>query len=375
MSASKPSPLKKPAAHKRRFIADSLRQMVADLQAGDRLPSVTDLEKHFGVAKSTVEAAVSDLQTEGLIVRRQGAGTFVAPPLATRLPELAGRMAITCIPLGEPMTIFSAMAAALESEMRRLGYDPILQFDMNAQARLTRVQERWEERGIDGYVHVGSVEKDVVFPAVPGVVVGELPEGAPVHQVVVDNYGGGRRMGEHLWELGHRRVAFVTNPALTPAAHRFEGLRDVYKERGGMDEEITFAPLYRKRTVTSGIPGTSVFENTLEETLKELLNKPDSPTAIFFANDQVALPALSMLLSWGCRIPEDLSVTSFDDTPGLTSHTRPALTGLRMPTLALGSLAVQTLHQAIREPGSPFRRTLLPAELILRESSGPVRDH
>lgn len=368
MNASKPLPLKQPA-HKRRMIADSLRLMVADLKVGDRLPSVTDLEKHFGVAKSTVEAAVNELQTEGLIVRRQGAGTFVAQTAAPASPVLAKRMVITCIPLGEPMTIFSAMAAALESEMRRLGYDPILQFDMNAQARLIRAQERWKERDIDGYVHLGSLE-GVVFPAVPGVIVGEIPEGAAVHQVVVDNYGGGRRMGEHLWELGHRRVAFVTVPALTPAAHRFQGLRDVYQERGGKEGEVNFIPILQRQKAR---PGASLFETSLEDTLKLLLNQPAPPTALFFGNDQAGLPALSILHSLGCRVPEDLSVVSFDDTPGLTSHTHPALTGLRMPTLALGALAVQTLNQAIREPGTPFRRTLLPAELILRESSGPVR--
>jgi LacI family transcriptional regulator len=149
-------------------------------------------------------------------------------------------------------------------------------------------------------------------------------------------------------------------------------MRDVYKERGSKEGDVAFIPILRKRGTTSE---STSFEFALEETLRELLNRAITPTALFFANDQVALPALSMLHSWGCRIPEDLSVVSFDDTPGLTSHTRPALTGLRMPTMALGSLAVQTLHQAIREPSSQFRRTMLPAELIIRESAGQVRDY
>ena len=110
---------------------------------------------------------------------------------------------------------------------------------------------------------------------------------------------------------------------------------------------------------------------SLEIALRSLLDRAHPPTALFFANDHVAFPALLTLLTWGYRIPQGVSVVSFDDTPGLASHTRPALTGMRMPTLALGALAVQTLHQALDEPGMPLRRLLLPAELIIRESAAP----
>jgi len=355
-----------PAPHKRQQVADSLRKMLHGLKAGDRLPSVHDLEKHFGVAKSTVEAAVSELQAEGLIVRRKGSGTFVADAPRGAGRRQVGRIMITSIPLGTSLNIYSAMLSALESEMRRLGYEPVLFSEVSPALRFAQAQQRWEAGAVDGFINIGSLHEGdlATYPTVPGVVMGEVPDGAPVHQVVVDNYGGGRAAGQYLWGLGHRRIAFMAAANLAPAVKRRQGLVDAVVDCGGRESDVV--PI----TITWRALGQNNFP-VIETALKTALEGPEPVTAFFFGNDQVAFPALQTLLAWGIRIPGDVSVLSFDDTPGLASQTRPALTSLRMPTLGLGALAVQTLHQANQEPGMPFRRLVLPAELIVRESSGP----
>jgi LacI family transcriptional regulator len=350
--------------------------MLANMKAGDRLPSVTDLEKHFGAAKATVVAAVAELQAEGLIVCRQGSGTFVLQTgvagaerqTATARHPRAGRILMTSGPIGSS-DIFSAMAATLEAEMRGLGYDPVLHFERAAEMRLAYAQKRWEEGAVDGFIHIGSLTQNVTFPTgVPGVVVGELREESaaevPVHQVVVDNVGGGRLIGEYLWGLGHRRIALIAKHNLYPAALRFEGLSQAIVECGGKREDASLVLIDWNNSAHSDIP-------TLDTGLRSLLESENPPTALFFGNDLIAFPAMLTLLTWGYRIPQDISVVSFDDTPGMASHTRPALTGIRMPTLALGALAVQTLHQSIEEPSHSFRRLRLPAELIVRESAAP----
>jgi DNA-binding LacI/PurR family transcriptional regulator len=348
--------------------------MIAEMKAGDRLPSVTDLEKHFGVAKATVVAAVAELQTEGLVVCRQGSGTFVTAAGQADSDQkakrpLVGRILITSTTIGSSLDIFSAMVATLESEMRGLGYDPVVHFEREAGPRIAHARQRWESRAVDGFIHLGSLTEEAAFgPGVPGVVIGELSAGtqetALVHQVVVDNIDGGRRMGQYLCSLGHRRVALIARHNLFPASLRFQGLAKALRECGGTEEDASLVLIDWKDSAHSDIP-------SLETALRSLLDSPNPPTALFFANDLVAFPALLTLLTWGYRIPQDISVVSFDDTPGLASHTRPGLTGMRMPTLALGALAVQTLHQAILQPTLPFRRLRLPAELIIRESAAP----
>jgi LacI family transcriptional regulator len=155
---------------------------------------------------------------------------------------------------------------------------------------------------------------------------------------------------------------------LPPSLPRFKGLKDAVMERGGRPDDVLYVPVGGTTSGQGSYP-------SLEAALRQLLDDPEPPTALFFANDHIAFPGLQILQSWGVQIPRELSVVSFDDTPGLASQTRPALTSLRMPTLALGALAVQTLHQAITEPNLPFRRLRLPAELIVRESSGHAPGH
>ena len=172
--------LPKAVAHKRRRIATSLRELIASLEVGDRLPSGPELVRHFGVARSTIEAAVSELAAEGLIVRRQGAGTFVAkmvPSEATRRTHV-NRIAIVSAHLSPTREIFGAMAAGLEAQIRNNGYEPALILEADIVARFVRVQERWEAGEFDGYIHIGSLP-DVPLPLIPGVVMGEVAPRPP----------------------------------------------------------------------------------------------------------------------------------------------------------------------------------------------------
>lgn len=362
------SSLTKPAAHKRRRIVGSLREMIASLSVGDRLPSVPELGKHFGVARSTIEAAVGELQAEGLIQRRQGSGTFVARTISEDPPtrRRVGKIGVACLGYPSLMDIFGNMAMALEAELRRMGYDPIPILELDAAQRMKRVAERWTAEEIDGYINIGSLVCDGI-PDIPGVVIGEVPEGAPVHQVVVDNYDGGYHVGEYLWQLGHRRVAFAARASLTPGVLRFKGLQDALWERGAE----------RQYPISLAIPwmgSGSADLTSLDTILGNLLSGPNSPTAIFFGNDEVASFGLQSLVSLGYRIPQDISVVSFDDVPGLASHTRPPLTCMRMPARTLAGLAAQTLEEAILNPGGNFRRIRIPAELIIRDSTGRAPD-
>jgi LacI family transcriptional regulator len=277
-----------------------------------------------------------------------------------------GRIAVACIGFPSVPDIFGTMAAALEAEMRRAGYDPVLIMGEDPAMRLARAAERWDAGEVDGYIHIGSLP-EVVFPAMPGVVIGEIPDGAPVHQVVVDNVAGGRRVGEYLWSLGHRRVAFIALEELIPGRRRFQGMQEALRERGAAEEDARFVPI---RWIGSGSTDLA----TMDSALEDQLSGPNPPTAIFFGNDHVALPGLQSLISMGYRVPQDISVVGFDDAPGLASHTRPPMTCMRMPALSLGALAVQFLHQSLQAPEAAFRRARIPAELIVRESTGAVSD-
>ena len=217
---------------------------------------------------------------------------------------------------------------------------------------------------VDGLIVSGPRVDDeelvsLVGDGFPIILQGSLPD-VPAPSVDVDNRASARIAVEHLLGLGHRRIACITNAPLadTAAADRLAGYRDALVAAGiprdeGLIEEGAF-------DAASG-----------HGAMARLLARAGDITACFIASDVVAFGALRALREAGLRVPADVSVVGFDDIP-LARHFDPPLTTVRLPANALGAAAG---HELIaRLAGRPVvERTLLPTELIVRESTAARR--
>jgi DNA-binding LacI/PurR family transcriptional regulator len=359
--------LLKPKTLKRHRLAAHLRDLIGTLAPGDRLPSVTELEAHFNVATSTVEAAMESLRSEGLVVRRRGSGTYVAetptPPTNAETLSRSGFIALMTSP-ASPHSVFMDMLRVVENELRRLEYSTLLLIETNPQAALCQALEHWEQGRIQGFIHAGSADFKAP-PLVPGVVIGETPQAGQVGQVVVDNYACGRRAAQYLWELGHRRICFVgATYANQIGPPRLAGMSSFLNEQKN-------APL----------PCALVLEWGSEETLdpqavqqfESLLASPNPPTAFFAYNDAMAVSVIRILNALGRRVPEEISVVGFDDMQILSANFQPPLTTLRMPSESLGQKAVAMLHARLTSVSGAVEQIRLPAELIVRGSAAPPK--
>lgn len=170
----------------------------------------------------------------------------------------------------------------------------------------------------------------------------------------MDQRGGGRLVGRHLRGLGHENVVLIGGPADAPHANlRYEGLHEVYPD----------APW---------IPGDWTAETGYALTHQALETQilPNNVTAIFAANDFVALGAMRALRGHGLEIPRDISVVGFDDSP-LARHFQPSLTTVRQPIEAQGTRAAALLIARLSDQNAPSAPPH-PLELIVRDSSGPA---
>ena len=179
-----------------------------------------------------------------------------------------------------------------------------------------------------------------------------------VASVGIDERAAGRAIGEHLAQLGHRRIGFIKGPAdHRAAALRYVGFLDALCEAGIDGEPWTTVGDF---TFKSGIEGAD-----------RLLHDGPQVTALACANDDMAAGALLALHRAGRRIPEDISVTGFDDTP-MSEVVWPPLTTVRQPIKSLAERAVHLLLEGERTPdGSPPHETVAHA-LVVRESTAPV---
>ena len=178
-----------------------------------------------------------------------------------------------------------------------------------------------------------------------------------VDAVLVDNIQGGILAAEHLLGSGHKQFAIVTGPLhLTTGRDRLAGFRKGLQAAG--------------QHLPKAYVGVGDFRESSGYTLtQQLLALDPPPTALFAANNEMMAGALAAIRERRLRIPEDLSLISFDDVRW-ARYTDPPLTIVAQPTEEIGITAAEFLFERLQGRTTPRRRTLTP-RLVARASCGP----
>ncbi|KIF07320.1 LacI family transcriptional regulator [Streptomyces sp. RSD-27] len=186
-----------------------------------------------------------------------------------------------------------------------------------------------------------------------------VPSALPVATVVFDDRGGAFRLAEHLLTLGHRRIAYVAGPpGRSTTSERLAGHREALRRH---DPALPGA--CAELTVHAGSDRSAGYDAT-----RELLRRGEPFTAVAAASDTAAAGVAAALRGAGLRIPEDVSVTGFDDLP-FSQDTAPALTTVRVPLREAGALAAELVTG--RRDLPPGGITTLPTALMVRASTAP----
>ncbi len=197
---------------------------------------------------------------------------------------------------------------------------------------------------------------------VPVVVVNAEPPDVPVTVITSDNIGGARMAAEHLFSLGHRRLAYIRGAAtFTADGPRIEGFRALCRDSGIPAEDAV--ELRGDGQVEGG-----------DRAARELLELHPDVTAVACFNDLTAIGVLRTLRSAGRQVPADVSVIGCDDIAA-ASWVVPALTTVAQQKAELGRIAVERLVAGLDDPAHPLAPEIvrLPMVLRVRESTGPAR--
>ncbi|GAQ50930.1 LacI family DNA-binding transcriptional regulator [Streptomyces acidiscabies] len=213
---------------------------------------------------------------------------------------------------------------------------------------------------VDGVLLVSSHSGDPIAQelreaGVPLVACGKpIGIGSKVSYVAADDRDGARDMVRHLLSLGRRRVGVVTGPLDTPGGvERLAGYREVLAQADiAYDERLVASGDYSR---TSGEAGA-----------RALLERAPDLDAVFVASDLMAQGVLSVLRDAGRRVPEDVAVGGFDDSPAAVASS-PALTTIRQPWDRISGEMVRVLLAQIG--GEDPAAVILPTELVKRDST------
>lgn len=357
-------------------VLSELQELCRGLKPGDMIPTRVELMRLFAASERAVRWALDELEREGEINRRQGAGTFISEPkhsgstgtiLPHRLTDAKTVVAITApdhaIFERAMALLFRHVASADLSLACRL-VDPV-----NPSLPIPKLEGSGWHDGTDalGYVVFGRallpLAEQLHQAGNRTVLVGTpyVDVEPQVPTVQGDQEQGGYLAARHLLNLGHRRIAFRGASDL-PHLRRWQGhqraLAEVRKRGLAVQDSVIYEDEYLR---WQGAPGEA----------KAFFERPDAPTGIVVWNDYEAVPLLSLLSFIGVRVPEDVSVVGYDNLPeGERMH--PPLTTVDGAIEQQLQAAVHLLTRPVAP--SPSHTVVVLPTLVPRASSGPVKE-
>ncbi|WP_243076706.1 LacI family DNA-binding transcriptional regulator [Microbacterium sp. SS28] len=321
---------------------------------------MADVAALAGVSGQTVSRVVNDsprvdpvtrAKVESAMARLGYRPHRAARALRTGRTQTIGLVASTLATVGN-----SRMLQAVADAAAARGYALVV-VTLGDGSHVRAAFERLRDQGVDGAIVLNEAT-DLVRDAAPAadlaLVVVDSPRDERFGVVVTDHAGGARAATEHLLGLGHATVHHVAGPVGSfAAAERERGWRDALAAAGA---EVP-APARGDWTAASGTFAGAA------------LAAVDEVTAVFAANDQMALGVLRAFAESGRPAPDAVSVVGFDDVADAADY-RPPLTTVRQDFDALGEQALARLVSAIEDGGQPAY-DVIPTRLVVRASTAP----
>lgn len=357
-------------------VHEALRSEIRDglHPVGERLPSESELIARFEVSSITLRRALDLLKTEGYVSRRPRVGTVVvsADPAPTPLAADGTHRLVGCVVTNFDDTFGSRVveglldhsATAVHVALERSQGDPV---------REDELLRSLVDAGVHGIALLPS-SSEYIPPAIlelvtrrfPVVILDRSYEGIPLSAIVSDNFGGSQAATEHLFELGHREIGFVSASShVSTSDDRRTGYVQAHAER-----HIPLAPSRELRDLGSTVPGSTVPIADDIARLERFVAERGSTTAYLVAEYNIALMLREACTRLGLSVPGDVSIVCFDHPAADFDTSLFRFTHVRQDQHGMGRAALEQLTAQIADR-SDIRRTVLPTTLVPGASTAP----
>jgi LacI family transcriptional regulator len=330
--------------------------------------TIRDVAKRAGVAPITVSRVINNAgyvshETRGRVEAAIAELNYVPNSLARSLRFKQTRIiALVLTDVTNPF--WTTIARGVEDTAADHGFHVILcNTDESAKKQAENLGVLLQKR-VDGILLApvsSDIEPiiDIQKQKIAVVVVDRAVDYDQVDVVRSDSTDGARRLTQHLLDLGHQRIAILSGPTdVATARERVEGyIQALQTANCDVSDELI---RYGEYTQTSGY-----------EMTQQVLNTPNRPTAIFAANNFIAVGAVWALRDAGLEIPKDISVVTFDDIPP-SMVIDPFLTVAAQAAYEMGKRATELLvERMVGQADSTYHEIVLPTEILIRRSTGP----
>jgi LacI family transcriptional regulator len=333
------------------------------------MPNLLDIAKRAGVAPITVSRVINN---SGYVSQSTRERVEAAVKELGYVPNTIARglrskrthtLALIVTDITNPY--FTSMARGVEDAAGECNYTVIYCNTDESETKEEKYANMLAQRQVDGVLLVPSCgnAKTIKFLEsndIDVVVLDRRISGVRADIVCSDSKNGAYRLVKLLIGLGHKRIAIITgHKDVSTSADRVTGYQHALTEAGLSENELVYYGAYNEQ---SGYEFTN-----------QAMMQLQKPTAIFGANNFIAIGIIKALHDLKLDVPGDVSVVGFDDLPE-SMFMRPFLTVARQRAYEMGRLATELLLKRIAgELSEEYREIILPIEIIVRESSGPNR--
>lgn len=334
----------------------------------EKLPSEKEFVAKFGASRPTIGRALAELETEGLIERRPGSGTYVRSQ--NHREDLVFGLLIPELGLTE---IFEPICQGISQA--RLGghhgllWGPLFDPESRKEVQAKRLCDYYLEQSVSGIffapLELSDIKDDVNLQIVqlfddahiPIVLLDrdicEYPKRSKYDLVGIDNRRAGFVITEHLLHCGSQRILFFSRPYSAPTVNqRILGYRDALRayNNPGPEEPVAHGDPTDISAIRSMVASRS-------------------PDAIICANDYTAARLMTTLSAIGVRVPSEIRIAGMDDIK-YASLLQSPLTTIHQPCTEIGVTALMAMLDRIAHPNAPTRDFLVDFRLMIRQSSG-----
>jgi DNA-binding LacI/PurR family transcriptional regulator len=357
---------------KHHCIYQHVRNAIAtgEYPVGHRVPSEAELSAQFDACRHTASRALRELEQQGFLVRRRGAGSFVRRRYSVEC-NLFGLI----VPVGEPgKSIFGRMCGHMARLAQANGFallwgDPLsaeaeVQIDraeklcdqyvtrkvagvffapLEVPAKRVAVNQQIVRRFHDAGITVVLIDRDIY----------DYPDRSEFDLIGIDNRHAGYVVTKHLIDLGCRRIVFIAGPmTVATVTARIAGYQDALLRHGIAPDpnQIDCGDVHRRDEFCARIRNTDA-------------------DAYVCVNDYTATLVMHHLSAMRIRVPQDVRLVGFDDVE-MARFLPVPLTTLHQPAEEMGDAAMKMMLERMTDPRLPARHVMLNCELVVRESCG-----
>jgi len=356
-------------------------------KSGLKRVTLADVAKASGFSSSTVSIVLNEAPLSRYVaastkkkVQETAKRLGYRPDVFARSlrSQRSSTIGVLVIDLADPFC--TLILQGIERKLIGTPYLPIIMDACNQPHQVDLYAEMMLERRVEGLITVAnwllfdiSVLENISNRQLPTVMVGRECETPTIKSVSVDNEAGGYAAIKHLYELGHRDIAFIRGPKhLFDSRLRWKGIRRFASEVGLRLKPALMQSLPDTADSVSGFDGS-------RKLVGNLIQSGEQFTALLAFDDIAAYGTIRALAEGGLRVPQDCSVIGFDDIPAAALST-PGLTTIRQPMMKMGEYAADYVLQCLKvgeasvdEEQGFSSSYMMPPEIVVRGSTAKKR--